>query len=78
MEQQGAQYLVFQDFRKKLSKFFSKYFGHQIRLHEDENVSFVYTQPDRFTYFLDHPIPISSGELRINSRLVSDNRFAQS
>ena len=63
MEQRGAQDFAFQDFRKKLSKFFSKYFGDQIRLHEDENVSFVYTQPDRFTYFSDHPIPISSGQL---------------
>lgn len=44
MEQQRAQDFAFQDFRKKLSKFFSKYFGHQIRLHEDENVSFVNIQ----------------------------------
>ena len=41
MEQQGIQDAAFREFRKKLAKFFSRFFGQQIRLRDDEKVSLL-------------------------------------
>ena len=41
MEQQGIQDAAFQEFHKKLAKFFPRFFGQQIRLQDDEKISLL-------------------------------------
>ncbi|EDQ99267.1 uncharacterized protein LACBIDRAFT_335192 [Laccaria bicolor S238N-H82] len=79
MEQRGAQDFAFQDFRKKLSKFFSKYFGHQIQLHEDENIHSIFQifpyQYLRVNYESTVDWSLTTDLLRVNPKFHNKERY---